>query len=176
METGSNKNRRKTKKEEIIKNASEPGRPIEIMLVEDSPGDVRLTIEALKEGKVINHLQVARDGQEAMDMLYRKGEHANAPRPDIILLDLNLPKKDGREVLAEIKSDDTLRAIPVVVLTMSKAEEDILKTYQHYANCYITKPIAMDQFLKTMNQIENFWLSIVKLPPRTDDDEPIKER
>lgn len=109
-------------------------------------------------------------------MLYRKGEYANALRPDIILLDLNLPKKDGREVLAEIKADVGLRAIPVVVLTMSKAEEDILKTYQHYANCYITKPIAMDQFLKTMNQIENFWLSIVKLPPRINNDEPNKDR
>jgi two-component system, chemotaxis family, response regulator Rcp1 len=183
METGSKKNRREInsagdeqKNEDHLRQVPQTGRPIEIMLVEDSPGDVRLTIEALKEGKVINHLQVARDGQEAMDMLYRKGEYANALRPDIILLDLNLPKKDGREVLAEIKADVGLRAIPVVVLTMSKAEEDILKTYQHYANCYITKPIAMDQFLKTMNQIENFWLSIVKLPPRINNDEPNKDR
>jgi two-component system, chemotaxis family, response regulator Rcp1 len=142
------------------------GRPIEILLVEDNSGDVRLTIEALKEGKVTNNLQIARDGEEAMDLLHRKGKFANAIRPDIIFLDLNLPKKDGREVLTEIKTDESLQYIPVVVLTMSKAEEDILNTYQHHANCYITKPIDMEQFIATMKQVEGFWLTIVKLPPR----------
>jgi CheY-like chemotaxis protein len=142
------------------------GKPIEILLVEDNPGDVRLTKEALKEGKVTNNLQIARDGEEAMDLLHRRGNYREAPRPDLILLDLNLPKKDGREVLAEIKTDDDLKTIPVVVLTMSKAEEDILKTYQHHANCYITKPIDMDQFLAVMKQTESFWLTVVKLPSR----------
>jgi two-component system, chemotaxis family, response regulator Rcp1 len=146
--------------------------PIEILLVEDNPGDVRLTIEALKEGRLTNHLQVARDGEEAMDMLHRKGKYSAFVRPDIIFLDLNLPKKDGREVLNEIKEDDKLKTIPVVVLTMSKSEEDIIRTYQHHANCYITKPIDMMQFLDTMKQIENFWLTIVKLPPRMKNDEP----
>jgi two-component system, chemotaxis family, response regulator Rcp1 len=147
------------------------GRPIEILLVEDNPGDIRLTVEALKEGKVTNALQIARDGEEAMELLRRKGKFSEAHRPDIILLDLNLPKKDGREVLAEIKADDQLKMIPVVVLTMSKAEEDIFKTYQHHANCYITKPIDMDQFLGVMKQIEDFWLTVVILPPVLDPNE-----
>jgi CheY-like chemotaxis protein len=141
------------------------GRPIEILLVEDNPGDVRLTIEALKEGKVRNHLSVARDGVEALAFLRREGPHANAARPDLILLDLNLPKKDGREVLAEIKEDSRLRRIPVVVLTTSKAEEDILRTYDLHANCYITKPVDLEQFISVVRSIDDFWLSVVRLPP-----------
>jgi CheY-like chemotaxis protein len=130
-----------------------------------------LTIEALKDGRVTNNLRVARDGEEALDILHRRGKHTGAPLPDIILLDLNLPKKDGREVLAEIKNDEELMAIPVVVLTMSKTEEDILKTYQLHANCYITKPIDMAQFLAIMRMTESFWLTIVKLPPRKNTNE-----
>ena len=140
------------------------GRPIEILLVEDNPGDVRLTIEALKEGKVSNRLSVARDGVEALAFLRREGPHANASRPDLILLDLNLPKKDGREVLADIKADSSLRRIPVVVLTTSKAEEDILRTYDLHANCYITKPVDLNQFIKVVQAIEEFWFTIVTLP------------
>jgi len=141
-------------------------RPVDILLVEDNPADVRLTREALREGKVRNNLHVMQDGQEALDFLFQNGKYAQAPRPDIILLDLNLPKKDGREVLAEIKSSPQLRAIPVTILTISKAEEDILKTYEHHANCYIIKPIDMDQFLRVMRSVEDFWLEIVKLPPK----------
>jgi CheY-like chemotaxis protein len=140
------------------------GRPIEILLVEDNPGDVRLTIEALKEGKVRNRLSVARDGVEALAFLRREGPHASASRPDLILLDLNLPKKDGREVLAEIKEDSRLRRIPVVVLTTSKAEEDILRTYDLHANCYITKPVDLEQFISVVRSIDDFWLSVVRLP------------
>lgn len=143
----------------------ERGKPIEIFLVEDNPGDVRLTQEALKESKVINNLSVAVDGVEAMDFLHRKGKWTQAPYPDLILLDLNLPKKDGREILEEIKADNDLKRIPVVVLTTSKAEEDILRMYDQHANCYITKPIDFDQFIEVVRSIENFWLSIVKLPP-----------
>ena len=142
----------------------ENGRPIEILLVEDNPGDVRLTIEALKEGKVRNRLSVARDGVEALAFLRREGPHAKASRPDLILLDLNLPKKDGREVLAEIKEDSRLRRIPVVVLTTSKAEEDILRTYDLHANCYITKPVDLEQFISVVRSIDDFWLSVVRLP------------
>ncbi|MBU7042518.1 MAG: response regulator [Theionarchaea archaeon] len=142
--------------------------PIEILLVEDSPGDVRLTIEALKEGKVHNNMHVAKDGVEAMAFLHRKGEFTQAPRPDLILLDLNLPKKDGREVLKEIKEDKNLKRIPVVILTISTAEEDILKTYNLHANCYITKPVDLDQFIRVVKSIEDFWLEIVKLPPDGD--------
>jgi chemotaxis family two-component system response regulator Rcp1 len=138
---------------------------VEILMVEDNLGDVRLTQEALKEGKVLNNMHVAEDGVEAMAFLRREGKYADAPRPDVILLDLNLPKKDGREVLAEIKEDPNLRRIPVVVLTVSKAEEDILKTYDLNANCYITKPINLDQFIKVVKSIEEFWLTIVTLPP-----------
>ena len=140
------------------------GRPVEILLVEDNPGDVRLTEEALKEGKVINNIHLARDGVEAMSFLQRGGEYNNAVRPDLILLDLNLPKKDGREVLIEIKKDEELRRIPVVVLTTSRAEEDIIRTYDYHANCYITKPVDFDQFINVVKSIENFWLSVVKLP------------
>ena len=139
-------------------------RPIEVLLVEDSPADVALTMEALQEGKFLNHLTVVHDGVEAMELLRRQGPFADAPRPDLILLDLNLPRKDGREVLAEIKADDHLRPIPVVVLTTSQTEEDILKAYDLNANCYVTKPMGLDQFLKVVRSIEEFWLSIVKLP------------
>ena|SRR5437867_5607052 len=140
------------------------GRPIEILLVEDNPGDVRLTIEALKEGKIRNYMSVVGDGEQALDFLHRRGEFADAPRPDVILLDLNLPRKDGREVLAEIKEDPDLKRIPVVVLTTSKAEEDILRTYNLHANCYITKPVDLDQFINVIRSIESFWFSVVSLP------------
>jgi len=138
--------------------------PIEILLVEDSPSDVRLTQEALKEEKLHNNLHVVSDGVEAMAFLRREGKYAKAPRPDLILLDLNLPKKDGREVLKEIKDDDHLKSIPVVVLTVSKAEEDVLKTYHLHANCYITKPLDLHQFSRVVRSIKDFWLTIVKLP------------
>jgi chemotaxis family two-component system response regulator Rcp1 len=138
--------------------------PIEILLVEDNPGDSRLAKEALKESKLKNKLYIAEDGVEAMDFLYRKGKYSKMPRPDLIILDLNLPKKDGREVLAEIKNNDDLKRIPVVILTISKAEEDILKTYNLHANCYVTKPLDLDQFMKVVKSIEDFWLTIVKLP------------
>ena len=138
--------------------------PIEILLVEDNIGDVRLTQEALREGKVKNNLTVARDGEEALKMLRREGEHASIPRPDLILLDLNLPRRDGREVLQEIKADEQLRMIPVVVLTTSSAEADILKSYQLHANCYITKPVDLEQFISVVKSIDDFWLTIVRLP------------
>ncbi len=141
-------------------------KPIEILLVEDNPGDVRLTVEALKEAKVGNNLHVAEDGVEAMAFLRREGKYAEVPRPDLILLDLNLPKKDGREVLAEVKADAALKRIPVVVMTTSKAEEDILRSYDLHANCYITKPVDLDQFMAVVKSIEDFWLTIVKLPSR----------
>jgi two-component system, chemotaxis family, response regulator Rcp1 len=141
--------------------------PIEILLVEDNPGDVRLTQEALKDGKVANNLHVVEDGEQAIAFLRKKGIYANAVRPDLILLDLNLPKKDGREVLKDIKSDDDIKMIPVVILTTSSAEEDILSTYRDNANCYITKPISFDQFITVVKSIESFWLTIVKLPKGT---------
>ncbi|MGA2417275.1 MAG: response regulator [Candidatus Sulfotelmatobacter sp.] len=137
---------------------------IEVLLVEDSPGDVRLTREAFKDAKVLINLSVASDGVEAMAFLNREGDHALAPRPDLILLDLNLPKKDGREVLEEIKQNSELMSIPVVVLTTSASEEDVLRSYRLHANCYITKPVGLEGFLKVVNSIDNFWLSIVKLP------------
>src|ERR1700681_161524 len=137
---------------------------IEVLLVEDSAGDVRLTREAFKDAKVHINLQVASDGAEAMDFLYRKGKHSNVPRPDLILLDLNLPKKDGREVLEEIKQSPALKSIPVVILTTSASEEDILRSYRLHANCYITKPVDLAGFLKVVKSIDNFWLSVVKLP------------
>jgi two-component system, chemotaxis family, response regulator Rcp1 len=143
---------------------NENGRAIEILLVEDNPGDVRLTQEALKEAKIRNNLSVAGDGVEAMAFLRREGLHSTAPRPDIVLLDLNLPKKDGRQVLAEVKADPDLRRIPVVILTTSKAEEDVLKTYNLHANCFITKPVDFGQFVKVVQSIEHFWLSVVTLP------------
>lgn len=140
------------------------GTPVKILLVEDNPADVRLTIEALKEGKISNCLNVAKDGVEAIDILQQRGAFADTPRPDLILLDLNLPKKDGREVLAEIKADDHLRRIPVVVLTTSQAEEDILKSYNLYANCYISKPVDLEKFITVVRAIEDFWLTVVSLP------------
>lgn len=145
--------------------AAPPSRPIDILLVEDSPGDVRLTREILKLSKVRNVLFEASDGAEALAFLRRQGKYADAPHPDLILLDLNLPKKDGREVLAEIKQDPELRRIPVVILTISKAEEDVLRTYDLHANCYITKPVDLEQFVKIVQAIEDFWLQIVRLPP-----------
>lgn len=138
--------------------------PVEILLVEDNPGDVRLTREALKEGKVWNNLHLVEDGDAAVAFTKRTGPYANAPRPDIILLDLNLPKKDGREVLAILKADEDLRRIPVVILTSSEAEEDILKAYNLNVNCYITKPVDFEQFIKVVRVIEEFWLTVVKLP------------
>jgi chemotaxis family two-component system response regulator Rcp1 len=142
----------------------ENGRRIEILLVEDSPGDVRLTREAFKDAKVLINLHVASDGAEAMAFLGREGEHANEPRPDLILLDLNLPKKDGRTVLAEIKGNPSLQTIPVVILTTSDSEADILKSYLLHANCYITKPVNLDGFLRVVKSIDDFWLSVVRLP------------
>jgi CheY-like chemotaxis protein len=139
--------------------------PIEILLVEDNPGDERLTREALREGKVYHKMHWAKDGVEAMDFLYRRGKFRDAPRPDIILLDLNLPKKDGREVLQDIKNDDTLKRIPVVVLTTSKAEEDVLRTYDLHANCYVTKPVDLEKFIVVVKSIDVFWLTVVTLPP-----------
>ena len=140
------------------------GKPIEILLVEDNPGDIRLTQEVLKDFKVGNTMHVVRDGMEAMAFLHREGEYADAHLPNLILLDLNLPRKDGREVLAEIKADKDLKRIPVVVLTTSNAEQDILKAYDLHVNCYITKPVDLNQFIHVLKSIENFWLSIVKLP------------
>ena len=141
------------------------GRPVTILLVEDNAGDVRLTREALLEGKLANELIVASDGIEALAILRREGAHQNTARPDIILLDLNLPKKDGRQVLAEIKQDPLLMRIPVVVLTTSKAEEDIIRTYDLHANCYITKPVEFDKFVGVIRSIDDFWLTVVRLPP-----------
>jgi CheY-like chemotaxis protein len=140
---------------------------IEVLLVEDSPGDVRLTREALKDAKVHISLHVASDGAEAMAFLGRERQHLNAPRPDLILLDLNLPKKDGRQVLAEIKESPTLKSIPVVILTTSASEADVLRSYMLHANCYITKPVDLDGFLNVVKSIDNFWLSVVKLPRET---------
>jgi CheY-like chemotaxis protein len=140
--------------------------PVEIMLVEDNPGDVRLTLEALKEGRIKNNLHVVSDGVEALEYLRNEGKYADAVRPDLILLDLNMPRKDGREVLAEVKNDPGLKHIPVVVLTTSEAERDILKAYELHANCYITKPVDLDQFLTVIRSVGNFWVEIVKLPRR----------
>jgi CheY-like chemotaxis protein len=139
--------------------------PIEILLVEDNPGDVRLTREALRDGKVRNNLNVVDDGVKALEFLRRQGDFGEAPRPDLILLDLNLPRMSGREVLTEIKSDPELRSIPVVVLTTSQAEQDIVKAYELNANCYVTKPVDLDQFITVVKSIEDFWLTIVRLPP-----------
>jgi two-component system response regulator len=137
---------------------------VRILMVEDNPDDVDLTREALKDAKVCNQLHVVQDGVEAMAFLRREGKYTGAPHPDIILLDLNLPRKDGREVLAEVKSDENLKRIPVVVLTTSQAEEDIMKAYNLHVNCYITKPVDFDQFIKVVKSIEEFWFSVVKLP------------
>ncbi len=144
--------------------ATSESKPIEILLVEDNSGDARLAREALRDAKVRNNLTWISDGTEALAFLRREGKYAAAPRPDLILLDLNLPRKDGREVLTEIKGDDKFKRIPVVVLTTSQAEEDVLRAYHLNANCYITKPVDLDQFLKVVKTIEDFWLTIVKLP------------
>ena len=140
-------------------------RPVEVLLIEDNPGDVRLTKEALKEGKIINNLHVTEDGVEALAYLRKQGKFKNEPLPDLILLDLNLPRKDGRELLVEIKEDQHFKHIPVVILTTSKAETDIIKSYESHANCYITKPVDMNQFIQIVKSIEHFWFYIVKLPP-----------
>jgi len=140
------------------------GRPVEILLVEDNPGDVRLTKEALKEGNLLNRLSVVGDGMEALAYLRREGKFADSARPDVILLDLNLPKKSGLEVLADVKADENLRRTPVVVLTTSQAEQDIVKSYNLYANCYISKPVDLGDFMNVVKSIEEFWLTVVKLP------------
>src|SRR4051794_6054736 len=144
--------------------ARRQSRPVEVLLVEDNPGDVRLTQEALKDGRVLVNLSVAADGVEAMEFLRRRGSHAGKARPDLILLDLNLPRKNGREVIEEIKADDDLRRIPVIVMTTSKAEQNIYKAYNLNANCYVTQPVDLDEFLNVVRSIEDFWLTIVTLP------------
>lgn len=141
-----------------------PSKAVEILLIEDNPGDARLAREALRDAKVLNNLSWVPDGVEGMAYLKRQGKYGQSPRPDLILLDLNLPRKDGREVLSEIKADESLRRIPVVILTTSQAEEDILRAYHLNANCYITKPVDLEQFMKVVKTIEDFWLTIVKLP------------
>ena len=143
-------------------------RSIDILVVEDNAGDARLIREVLNDNKIFNSLYIVIDGVEAMDFLHNKGKYKKAPKPDLIILDLNLPKKDGREVLAEIKTDEELKHIPIVIMTISQAEEDILKSYNLHANCYITKPIDLDQFIKVVKSIEDFWFSIVKLPPKAE--------
>jgi CheY-like chemotaxis protein len=145
-------------------NAYDNGSPIEILLVEDNPGDVRLTLEGFREAKVCNRIHTACDGVEAMAFLNHEGAYSSSPSPDLILLDLNLPKKDGREVLAAIKADENIKHIPVVVLTTSRAEKDIVQSYDLQANCYVTKPVDLDQFINTVKSIGDFWLAIVKLP------------
>jgi CheY-like chemotaxis protein len=152
--------------------AAPPGRLIEILLVEDNPGDVRLTQEALTARKLPNRLHVVEDGQQAMQFLRHEAPYADAPSPDLVLLDLNLPKKNGREVLAEIKHDSTLQKIPVVVLSTSRADEDVYGAYQLNANWYVTKPVDLDQFIKVVKSIEDFWLKIVSLPPKDQDERP----
>lgn len=137
---------------------------IDILLVEDNKGDARLALEAMRDSKILNKIHHVSDGEEAMAFLHKEGKYAKVPRPDLVLLDLNLPKKDGRQVLTEIKNDDNLKRIPVVVLTVSSAEEDILKSYDLHANCFITKPIDLNQFMKVVRSVEDFWLTIVKLP------------
>lgn len=141
---------------------------VDILIVEDNPGDARLIREVLNDNKVYSSLFIVNDGVEAMNFLNNKGKFKSVPRPDLIILDLNLPKKDGREVLAEIKADEDLKYIPVVIMTISQAEEDILKTYKLHANCYVTKPIDLTEFIKVIKSIEDFWFSIVKLPPKNE--------
>ncbi|MET8725817.1 response regulator [Streptomyces parvus] len=143
-----------------------PVQPIEVLLVEDDPGDELMTREAFEDNKIRNTLHVVRDGQEALDFLYRRGEHSEAPRPDLVLLDLNLPKYDGRQVLEQIKGDPELALIPVVVLTTSSAEEDILRSYKLHANAYVTKPVDLDQFIAAVRQIDEFFVTVVRLPGR----------
>ena len=143
---------------------SAPNDPVEILLAEDNPGDVMLTKKALKRGKLANNLHVVTDGVEALDYLRQNGEYEDVPRPDLILLDLNMPRKDGQDVLKELKDDDELRTIPVVVLTSSESEEDIAKSYELNANAYLTKPVDFDGFIEIVNRLENFWFKVVKLP------------
>lgn len=145
-------------------NADAKPRSISILLVEDNPGDVRLIQEIFREGRIFNQMEVAHDGEEVLRYLYQQGEYKNKPKPDLILLDLNLPKKNGVEVLDEIKADENLRRIPVIILTASSAEEDITRAYNHYVNCYLTKPIDLNQFITVVQQIKTFWLNIVQLP------------
>ena len=140
------------------------GAPAEILIVEDNPGDVQLTVEAFHEANVCNRIHVARDGLEALDFLYRRGKYIEAPRPDIILLDLNLPRKNGRDVLREIKANESLKRIPVIILTSSLADEDILNAYDLNVNCYISKPVNPDQFMRVIKSLKSFWLTIVELP------------
>ena len=143
--------------------------PIELLLVEDNPVDIKLTTRALKEGKLLNNLSIVRDGVEAMEFLSQEGEFSEAPRPDLILLDLNMPRKDGREVLSEIKNDDNLKNIPVIVLTTSDAEQDVLKSYNLHANSYITKPVDFEQFVEAIRRFEEFWLTVVRLPSQDNE-------
>lgn len=150
----------------MSQNSPIQGKPIEILLVEDEPGDAYLTQEALKDAKILNRVHLVEDGMEAMAFLRRQGAYENAPRPDLVLLDLNLPRKDGRQVLAEIKNDALLSSIPIVVLTTSSSDEDILKSYNLRANCYVTKPVNLEQFMTVVRATQEFWLSIVKLPPK----------
>ena len=142
------------------------GRPVEILLVEDNPADVRLTIEVFKDSRITNHISVVMDGEEALAFLHKRGKYADEFRPDLVLLDLNLPKKDGREVLSEIKADPELKTIPIIVLTTSDADQDVWKAYDSGVNSYITKPVDLDQFIRIFRSIEDFWLTIVKLPLR----------
>ena len=146
---------------------SDPDRPVETLLVEDNEADIRLTREVFADGRFLNKLSVVRDGEEAMAFLKRRAPYANAPRPDLVLLDLNLPRKDGREVLAEMKNDEELRRIPVVILTTSRAEADVVRTYELHANCYIVKPVDLSQFISVVRSIEDFWLKLVRLPTST---------
>ncbi len=148
-----------------------PGDHADILLVEDNPGDVRLTREAFAEGGIANTIHVATDGVEALDFLYQRGDHADAPRPDVVLLDLNLPRKNGDEVLAAVEDDPDLARIPVIVLTSSNAEEDVVRSYELHANAYLTKPVDPDEFVETVRSFQEFWLSVVRLPPCEDTDE-----
>lgn len=148
--------------------AIETERAVEILLIEDSTADALLMQEAIKEGTIENRLSVVTNGDDALNFLHRRGGYKNAPRPDLIMLDLNLPKKDGREVLAEIKEDPGLKIIPVVVITTSKSEDDVFRSYNLHANCYVTKPVRLDRFFDVIKDIENFWFSIVKLPPKSE--------
>ncbi|AGB36362.1 response regulator [Natronococcus occultus] len=143
--------------------------PAQLLLVEDNPGDVRLTREAFKQGRIDNDLHTVSDGSDALDFLRQRGEYEDAPRPDLVLLDLNLPRKDGEEVLAELKDDPELQSIPVIVLTSSRAEEDIARSYELHANAYLTKPVDPDEFIETVRAFEKFWFSVVRLPPEDDD-------
>ncbi len=149
-----------------INDTDKSGKPVEILLIEDNPGDVRLTQELIKESKLHNNLHVATDGEEAMAFLRQEGDCTGKPRPDLILLDLNLPKKDGREVLAEIKADEKLKIIPLVILSSSASEEDVRMSYERHANCYATKPLYLEQFFTVVNFVNDSWFSIVKLPPK----------